>query len=377
MIVIIGSGIAALWTANLLNENGFDVIVLEKDSVASNQTIASQGMIHGGTKYSLDGVLTKATQSISEMPSTWRDALNGNGKVDLSESKINAHSQVLWSADTLHSKILSFFGSKAMSSKMQPIDKKEHPAFSSKDFKGSLFKLNELVVDVQSVVANLTKNLDGKIIKAKGTKILLSNGKVIGIETSIGKLECDELILAAGEGNEQILKNSNVKSFPMQTRPLAMGMVYMNKNIPDIFGHHLGSSSRPKVTISTHYINKKQILYIGGEVSESGVNLSDEQQVIKIERSLKEALSWIDLDIDKIEVLRINRAEAKNKNVLKPDSFFIGRNDGLMVCWPTKLAFAPLIAENVLDELNKPILNNSKKIHGEKPEISNYPWESN
>ena len=156
-----------------------------------------------------------------------------------------------------------------------------------------------------------------------------------------------------------------------------MGMVYMNKNIPDIYGHHLGSSSRPKVTISTHYINKKQILYIGGEVSESGVNLSDEQQVIKIEQSLKEALSWIDLDIDKIEVLRINRAEAKNKNVLKPDSFFIGRNDGLIVCWPTKWAFAPLIAENVLDELNKPISNNSKKIHGEKPEISNYPWESN
>lgn len=377
MIIIIGSGIAALWTANLLSENGFDVIVLEKDSIASNQTIASQGMIHGGTKYSLDGVLTKATQSISEMPSTWRDALNGNGKVDLSESKINAHSQVLWSSDTLQSKILSFFGSKAMSSKMQPIDKMEHPAFSSKNFKGSLFKLNELVVDVHSVVSNLAKNLDGKIIKATGKKILFSNDKVIGIETSIGKLECDELILAAGEGNEQILKNSNVKFFPMQTRPLAMGMVYMNKNIPDIYGHHLGSTSRPKITISTHYINEKQVLYVGGEVSESGINLSDEEQIIQIDQSLREALSWIDLDIDKIEVLRINRAEAKNKKVLKPDSFFIGRNNGLMVCWPTKLAFAPAVAENVVNELKKPITHNSKKIQADKPQISKYPWELN
>ena len=86
-------------------------------------------------------------------------------------------------------------------------------------------------------------------------------------------------------------------------------------------------------------------------------------------------MSWIDLDIDKIEVLRINRAEAKNKNVLKPDSFFIGRNDGLMVCWPTKLAFAPAIAENVLNELKTPIINDSKKIQAEKPKIAKYPWQ--
>ena len=377
MKVIIGSGIAALWCANYLQNSGHQVIVLEKGDIGGGQTIASQGMIHGGTKYSLDGVLTKASISISDMPNTWLEALNGNGIVDLSESKVNAYYQVLWSADSLQSKLLSFFGSKAMSSKMKPIDKNEHPAFSSKDFKGSLFRLNELVVDVRSVISNLAKNLDGKIIKATGKKILYSKDRVVGIETNIGKLNCDELILAAGEGNEQILKNSDIKSFPMQKRPLAMGLVYMNKKIPDIYGHYLGSSSRPKITISTHYINEKQVLYVGGEVSESGINLVDEEQIMQIDKSLREALSWIDLDIEKIKVLRINRAEPKNKKVLKPDSFFIGRKKGLMVCWPTKLAFAPAVAKEIASSVK---ITKSKKIQAFQTvdaKISGYPWIKN
>ena len=379
MVIIVGSGITALWTADLLDKNGHEVVVLEKDTIANNQTIASQGMIHGGTKYSLDGALTNATISISDMPNIWNDALNGNGKVNLSKSKIHANHQILWSADTIQPKLLSFFGSKAMSSKMRPINKREHSLFNHKDFHGSLFKLNETVIDVNSVVRNFVNNLNGKIVKAKAKKILFSNDHVFGVATSIGRLECDELILAAGEGNEEILENSNINSFPMQKRPLAMGMVYMKKKIPDIYGHFLGTSSRPKVTISTHYINEKQILYIGGEVSEIGVSLSDEEQKMQIDKFLRESLSWIDLDIDRINVLRINRAEIKNNKVLKPDSFFIGRKKGLMVCWPTKLAFAPLIAKRVLNQINtsKSGKRNKKRMQLDKLNISKYPWESN
>ena len=379
MIIIVGSGISALWTADLLDKSGYEVAVLEKDTVANSQTIASQGMIHGGTKYSLDGALTKATISISDMPNIWKEALRGNGKVNLSKSVIHSNYQLLWSADTVQSKLLSFFGSKAMSSKMRPINKKEHPLFNNKDFHGSLFKLNEIVVDVHSVASNFSNNLEGKIFKAKAKKILFSDNDIVGIDTSKGKLECDELILAAGEGNEEILEESNINSFPMQRRPLAMGMVFMKEKIPDIYGHFLGTSSRPRITISTHYLNEKQILYIGGEVSESGVSLSDEDQKIQIDKFLREALSWIDLDIERIDVLRINRAETKNNKVLKPDSFFIGRKKGLMVCWPTKLAFAPLIAESILNQMNPSKLRkrNIKRMRLDKPHISKYPWEAN
>ena len=50
MVIIVGSGISALWTADILDKSGYEVVVLEKETVANNQTIASLGMIHGGAK---------------------------------------------------------------------------------------------------------------------------------------------------------------------------------------------------------------------------------------------------------------------------------------------------------------------------------------
>ena len=68
MKIIVGSGITALWCANHLQSLGHEILVLEKNSIGSGQTIASQGMIHGGTKYSLDGSLARSTIAISEIP---------------------------------------------------------------------------------------------------------------------------------------------------------------------------------------------------------------------------------------------------------------------------------------------------------------------
>ena len=47
-IIIIGGGIAGLWMLNRLRAEGYDVMLLEKNQLGAGQTIASQGMIHGG-----------------------------------------------------------------------------------------------------------------------------------------------------------------------------------------------------------------------------------------------------------------------------------------------------------------------------------------
>ena len=44
--------------------------------------IASQGMIHGGVKYALSGAWGGGSDAISTMPDTWRDCLQGIGKVE-------------------------------------------------------------------------------------------------------------------------------------------------------------------------------------------------------------------------------------------------------------------------------------------------------
>ena len=57
-VVIVGGGIAGLWILSALRAEGYQTILLEKDALGAGQTLASQGIIHGGTKYALTGKLT-------------------------------------------------------------------------------------------------------------------------------------------------------------------------------------------------------------------------------------------------------------------------------------------------------------------------------
>ena len=67
-IVIFGGGIAGLWMLNCLRNQGYQAILLETDKLGSGQTLASQGIIHGGLKYALNGALGGAANIISDMP---------------------------------------------------------------------------------------------------------------------------------------------------------------------------------------------------------------------------------------------------------------------------------------------------------------------
>ena len=49
-IVIFGGGIAGLWLLNRLQQQGLDVILLESAGLGGGQSLASQGIIHGGLK---------------------------------------------------------------------------------------------------------------------------------------------------------------------------------------------------------------------------------------------------------------------------------------------------------------------------------------
>ena len=87
-LIIVGGGIAGLWLLNRATQEGYSALLLEKNSLGGGQTVRSQGIIHGGTKYALNGVLTQASNTIKEMPQRWRDCLAGNGEIDLSAAKI-------------------------------------------------------------------------------------------------------------------------------------------------------------------------------------------------------------------------------------------------------------------------------------------------
>ena len=50
-IVVIGGGIAGVWTHSLLKKTGYSFCLLEKKSIGGEQSLVSQGIIHKGMKY--------------------------------------------------------------------------------------------------------------------------------------------------------------------------------------------------------------------------------------------------------------------------------------------------------------------------------------
>ena len=86
-VVIFGGGSAGLWLLDELRRGGYGALLLEAGRLGSGQTVASQGIIHGGLKYSLGGLLTPSASAVRDMPTMWRRCLAGERAPDLSSSR--------------------------------------------------------------------------------------------------------------------------------------------------------------------------------------------------------------------------------------------------------------------------------------------------
>ncbi len=145
-IAIIGGGIAGLWTLNQLRNNGYSAILFEHNALGSDQTIGSQGMIHGGIKYALAGALSDGSETISAMPAIWRSCLEGTGKVDLRACKVLSDDFYLWSSGGLQSRLTSFFASKMLRGRVEKLKTSDYPTpLQAAAFRGQVYRLMDLV----------------------------------------------------------------------------------------------------------------------------------------------------------------------------------------------------------------------------------------
>ena len=350
MKIIVGGGISGLWLAAELKARNIACCVIEKSALGQGQTLASQGMIHGGTKYALNGLLTKATDELSAMPERWLKALSGDNLVDLRGAKLERKDQLLWSVGSIQSKLLGFFASKAMRARVARVDPSNEPAFNNPKFKGHLYRLSEPVLQLDSVIQRFSTLLDGCLFQAEVTDLLFDQGHVKGIKTNRGELE-GEVILTAGEGIQSLLLQAGLANPKMQRRPLAMAICKMKCPIPKVFGHQIGSGSKPELTISTHEIDNVQYIYLGGQLAETGVTQNDSLICDQASHALAKALPWLEPQIQSIRIFRINRAEPKTQHGNRPNSPFMIKSNGLTVCWPTKLALAPALSDQIIPQL--------------------------
>ena len=372
MKIIVGGGISGLWLAAELKARNIPCCVIEKSALGQGQTLASQGMIHGGTKYALDGLLTKAASEIGAMPGRWKNALSGREAVDLRQVQLERSDQLLWSVESITANLLGFFASKAMRSRMERIDPTEEAAFDHPNFHGHLYRLTEPVLKIDTLIHAFSDLLDGQLFTAEVTELIVENQMITGVETTAGSLKGD-VILTAGEGTEALVSALAINPPRMQRRPLAMAVCQLKEPIPPVFGHQLGTGSKPKLTVSTHRVGESQFLYLGGQLAEDGVEQDDLTLCDRAECAVQEALGWLEPQIQSTHVFRINRAEPSTREGNRPDTAFVSKAHRLIIAWPTKLALAPALADQVIPLLDQDSATVSFPAWP-SAQVGDYPW---
>ncbi len=359
-VVIFGGGIAGLWLLHRLRQAGFSALLFDSGALGGGQTHKAQGIIHGGIKYVLQGKMTKDAQAITDMPALWKACLQGCGEIDLSGVPILSMQQYLWAPHKFTSKLTGFLASAALTSKVQSLTKADYPkVFQHSAFKGDVFALDEMVVDVPALIRELVKaNQDAVyMIEPLSDEALKFDDEGCLVSATVylaGKsieIAAQQFIFTAGAGNEVIVKKLNDEQINMQRRPLHMVLVKLPFDCP-LYAHCLSMGSRPRITITTHHMQDGgTVWYLGGLLAEEGVSRNSEQQIAAASQELKALFPWLDFTEATFATFMVDRAESKQRNGLKPETAYMKAVKNMVIAWPTKLALAPLLANEVMQYL--------------------------
>ena len=381
-IVIIGGGIAGLWLLDALHRRGYSALLLNKGSLGQGQSIAAQGIIHGGTKYTFGMGLESAVADLAGMPARWRASLAGRQEPNLRGAPPLADAMQMWLPPQVGGRLLANFSRQLMRGHMRECAADERPAVLPQGRGGSLFDLDETVIDVPLVLAAL-QNLHPAQIRElpAGVEVRLME-HAGGVSITAGGLEiaAQRAVLTAGVGNETLLADAGLTRFACQRRPLHQ-VIVRGMTMP-LFLHCVGKSSKPLATITSHRDGAGGYYwYIGGLLAEQGVEQTTEQLIKAAKKELTRLLPGADFSRAQWASHRVDRAEPASRGGLRPASASALSQGALIVGWPTKLALAPVLAERVLALLeNDAVRPGPCELDGlaalPAPAIARPPWES-
>ncbi|SOB55284.1 NAD(P)/FAD-dependent oxidoreductase [Pseudomonas lundensis] len=379
-VLIVGAGVAGLWLNARLRKQGFSTIVVERESLGGGQSVKSQGIIHGGAKYALHGALTGASEAIADMPRRWREALAGDGELDLSGVRILSQAHYLWSPGTLAGNLTSFFASKAVRGRVDQVKGEQlPPALQDPRFKGKVYRLAELVVDVPSLIERLANLAGDGLLAGQSIEPLFDNNEWVGLRVDGRDIHAQRIVFSAGAGNAELLAGAGISVPAQQLRPLHMVLV-KGPSLKPLYAHCLGGGPKPRITVTTHpAANGEWVWYLGGDIAEAdGVAREPAEQIAVAQKELGNLLPWVDLSQAQWATLRVNRAEPAQSGLVRPDNAFLSDQGRLLVGWPTKLALAPDFSDRVLQALEQ---DGIKPVHAPalpelpRPPLGQTPWE--
>ncbi|MGH1404469.1 MAG: FAD-dependent oxidoreductase [Alphaproteobacteria bacterium] len=376
-IAIFGAGIAGLWTFHRLRKLGYNAVLFEKNSIGHGQTIASQGIIHSGLKFSLVGKVNKLAQNISKMPDIWRNALQGEGDVDLSTATANATSQHLLIPPGFMGGLTALVAQKALGKHVRTIPEKQWPDnLKQSGFRGNTIFMGEPVLDIPSVLRALAEPYRKNIYKITEQQ---AQNPLHFLEEN--RITARKIIFTGAADNKTIAEqNQHNKGLETQKRPLMQGMI---KNAPfPLWAHLVGKTDKPVASITSHYTeNKELIWYLGGGVAER----AKESNPADVHHAMISALNTYmpNIQTDNLEwsTLPIDRVEGKSKtDSWMPDIPTIHDAGDVLYCWPTKLTFSPMLSDMIISKLQdsniSPSQTQSDIASLPKAEYAKTPWDT-
>ncbi len=384
-VVVHGGGIAGLWILRELLARGLDAVLVESRELGSAQTVASQGVIHGGVKYALNGVLTDSSEAIRDMPGRWAQSMRGEGAVGLKGVGILSDHQVLWSSATITGRLTTFFASRALSSRLSRVEAAALPAaFQHPRFKGSVYRIEEQVLDIPAVIRALAAPVMDRLLAVRGVQFDSSGGVVRSatFDTEKGGVGVRGAIhvFAAGAGNEALLGGCGLPGLPRtQRRPLHQVMV-RKAGLPPLYGVCMGGGPKPLLVATTHHApGGDPVWYLGGELAESGVGRDPAAQIAAARERLDELFPWMDWTGAQWATWRGERAEPARDDGARTPGAVAVRTGNVIAAWPSKLALAPALADQVVAHLPDLAPASAQARFPEflpRPAFARPPWET-
>ena len=389
-VVIFGGGTAGLWLLDELHCRGDRVLLLEADALGSGQTIASQGILHGGLKYTLQGLLTESAAAIREMPALWRDALEGQRGPDLTDVRVRSQFCHLWRTRSLSSR-LGMIGAK-LGLRVAPtnLTDDERPPLLQPG-PGTVARLDEQIIAPQSFVQTLADAHRERILKIDAERGLhfecTSDATVQSIQLTDPRsrrtltLRPRTVVFAAGAGNAALRRAVGLNSDIMQRRPLHMVLVRGHARELPAFNGHCVDGAQTRVTITADSDGSGRTIWqLGGRIAEAGVDQNAPALIAHAKQELEAVLPGVDVSNTEWSTYRVDRAEMQTPQGKRPESVQIIREGNCITAWPTKLVLAPQLARQILADLPLPAPIDSQPIvrpnPWANPVVALPPWET-
>ena len=385
--VIFGGGAAGLWLLDRLSRDGHHVVLLEARELGAGQTVASQGIIHGGMKYSLSGLLTRSAISIREMPGVWRDALLGRTSPNLTRTRVRSECCYLWQTDSLSSRVGMLGARIGLQVKSEAIESEERPA-ALVDVFGTVARLPEQVICPASFIADLADQYRDRILKIdveRGLRFQLgSPGEVETLQLKCPvtgeqlELRPHQVIFTAGSGNARLREMVGLSADVMQRRPLHM--VLARGDLPRLHGHCV-DGAKTRVTITSDIDRDGQTVYqIGGQIAEEGTKLEPISLIERARAELMDVLPSVDWFNVEWSTYRIDRAEGATSNGSRLlDTIQVLCAGNVTTGWPTKLVLAPILAQEIASRATSPYVSSAfdttPLATWARPRVASLPWE--